>query len=189
MKRFIKIFAYVIYYMFARHLPISYQPYAFGSKYIRYACCKKLLAKCGRQANIEHGADFGVGSSVELGNYSGIGIHARIGDVKIGDYVMMGPDVCIFSHNHQNNDLNTPMSFQGFTATKPVVIENNVWIGARVIILPGVTIGEGSIIGANAVVTKDVPSFAVVAGNPARIVRMRTYRITGTNKQGVPAGY
>lgn len=59
------------------------------------------------------------------------------------------------------------------TEIKPVIIEDNVWIGARVCILPGVTIGEGSVIGACAVVPKSVPPYSVVIGNPARVVKTR----------------
>ena len=62
---------------------------------------------------------------------------------------------------------------QGNSETKPVIIENDVWIGANVIILPGVTIHEGSIIAAGAVVTKDVECYTIVAGNPAKVIKKR----------------
>lgn len=65
------------------------------------------------------------------------------------------------------------MDKQGWADEKPVVIEDDVWIGLRVTILPGVTIGKGSVIGASAVVTKSVPPYSVVAGNPAKIVKTR----------------
>lgn len=65
------------------------------------------------------------------------------------------------------------MDQQGWADEKPVVIEDDVWIGSRVIILPGVTIGKGSVIGASAVVSKSVPPYSVVAGNPAKIVKTR----------------
>ena len=62
---------------------------------------------------------------------------------------------------------------QGFTEVDPIVIEDDVWIGARVIILKGVTIGKGSIIGAGSVVTKDVEPYSIVGGNPAKLIRKR----------------
>ena len=95
------------------------------------------------------------------------------GRVIIGNNVMMGPDVCIYVRNHAFDRTDIPMNMQGFAPEKPVVIEDDVWIGARVIILPGVHIGTGAVIGAGAVVTKDVPDYAVVGGNPARILKMR----------------
>ena len=85
---------------------------------------------------------------------------------------MMGPDVMIFTQNHKNDRLDIPMMLQT-DPKRPVVIGDDVWIAARAIILPGVTIGKGSIIGAGAVVTKDVPEYAVVGGNPARVIRYR----------------
>ena len=65
------------------------------------------------------------------------------------------------------------MNLQGFATEKPVLIADDVWIGARVIILPGVRIGTGAVIGAGAVVTKDMPDYSVVGGNPARVLKMR----------------
>ena len=62
------------------------------------------------------------------------------------------------------------MRLQGYLKPQPVVIEDDVWIGARVIFLPGVRVGRGAIVGAGAVVTKDVPDYALVVGNPARVV-------------------
>ena len=133
-----------------------------------------ILEKCGRDVNIEKGASFP--SSVELGDHSGIGIRAQInGKVIIGKNVMMGPEVCIYARNHAFDRLDIPMNLQGFAPEKPVVIEDDVWIGARVIILPGVHIGTGAVLGAGSVVTKDVPDYAVMGGNPAHILKMRKW--------------
>ena len=109
-----------------------------------------------------------------LGDYSGIGVNARInGTCTIGDYVMMGADVTVITHNHSFERTDIPMMDQGFEEERPVVIGNDVWIGDKVTILPGVNIGDGSIIGAGAVVTHDVPPYAIVGGVPAKIIRMR----------------
>lgn len=161
-----------ILYLFASHLPASFCWINIGQKHIRAFCGKLILTKCGENVNIEKNAVFP--SSVELGDNSGIGIRAHInGKVIIGNDVMMGPDVCIYARNHAFDQIDIPMNLQGFAPEKPVVIEDDVWIGARVIILPGVHIGTGAVIGAGAVVTKDVPDYAVVGGNPACILRMR----------------
>ena len=86
---------------------------------------------------------------------------------------MMGPDVMIFALGHETARTDIPMIDQGFIAPKPVAIHDDVWIGARVIILPGVTIGRGSVLGAGAVITREVPEYCIVAGNPAKIVGRR----------------
>lgn len=170
--RKVKLLIGRILYLGASRLPESFSWINIGQKQIRAFCGKLILAKCGKKVNIEKGASFP--SSVELGDYSGIGVRAQInGKVIIGKNVMMGPDVCIYVINHAFDRTDIPMNMQGFAPEKPVIIEDDVWIGARVIILPGVHIGIGAVIGAGAVVTKDVPDYAVVGGNPARILKMR----------------
>lgn len=167
-----KIIAYGFYHLFAKNLPPSFAKVTFFSKQLRYFCAKLLLDKCGKNVNIEKGAVFS--SKVTIGNNSGIGIRAAIhGPCNIGDDVMMGPDCVIYVRNHCFDRTDVPMWRQGFYEDEPVTIGNDVWIGGRVTILPGVKIGKGAIIGANAVVTKDVPDYAIVGGNPARVLRMR----------------
>ncbi len=85
---------------------------------------------------------------------------------------MMAPGVTIVTQNHETSDLSRPMRLQ--TAPKhKVTIGNDVWIGANVIILPGITIGNGCIIAGGAVVTKDVPDYADGGGNPAHVIKNR----------------
>jgi maltose O-acetyltransferase len=86
---------------------------------------------------------------------------------------MFGPEVLIIAQNHRYSSIETPMRLQGNLPPYPVTIEDDVWIGARVIVLPGVAIHKGAIIGAGAVVTKDVPPYAICVGNPARVVKYR----------------
>ena len=122
-------------------------------------------------------AYFAAGKNIELGSNSGIGIRAQIwgvdvGELIIGDNVMMAPDVIILTLVHKHDNIETPMCSQGGNATK-VTIEDDVWIGVRAIVLPGVNIGKGSIVGAGAVVTKDVPPYTVVGGVPAKVINMR----------------
>ncbi len=165
----------ILYYFIARHLPGSDSLYSLGAKKIRYALCKELFDKVGKNANIEHGAFFGSGKGIEIGDFSGLGINCRVaGPLKIGKYLMMGPDVLIYTSNHEIGSTDTPMIFQGDTPKKAVIIEDDVWIGARTIILPGITIYKGAVVAAGAVVTKDVPSYAIVGGNPARVLKYRT---------------
>ena len=86
----------------------------------------------------------------------------------------MGPDVQIYTRNHRYDRIDIPMYEQGESEIKEVKIGNDVWIGARSIILPGVTIGDGAVIAAGSIVTKDVESYAVVGGNPAKIIKYRS---------------
>ena len=158
-------------YVFAKHLPESYR-LNIGQRAIRAFCGKLLLAKCGKNVNIEKNANFSY--SVELGDNSGLGINCRIsGKVVFGKNVMMGPNVSIYTTNHAFDRTDIPMCQQGNSKELPVTVGDDVWIGANAIILPGVTIGSGAIIAAGAVVTKDVPAFAIVGGNPAKIIKTR----------------
>ena len=170
MKRYI---CYILYYFFARHLPVSYTPYACGAKQIRYWICRHLFAKCGKNVNVEHGADIGTGRHTEIGDNSGIGVNCVVKRAKIGNNVMMGPDVVFINQNHRFDNPDMPLQEQGYVEFGPIQVGDNTWIGTRVIVLPGRKIGKCAIIGAGAVVTKDVPDYAIVGGNPARIIRMR----------------
>lgn len=162
----------LFYYLIVRHLPPSYSGLKVGQTRLRRFCGKMMLAHCGDQVNIEQNAYFS--PNVTLGNYSGIGVNARIhGTCHIGDYVMMGENCIIITRNHCFDRTDIPMMQQGFTAEEPVYIEDDVWIGDRVTILPGVRIGTGCILGAGAVVTHDIPPYAIAAGVPARVIRFR----------------
>ena len=164
---------YVLYYFFARHLPCSTVPYSLGSKYIRRLCAGLMFEKCGRNVNIEHGAFLASGKGIEIGDNSGIGINCRItGPLSIGKDVMMAPGVNIVTQNHEISDTEIPMRLQT-AEKKKVVICDDVWIGVNAIILPGVTIGRGSVVAGGAVVTKDVLPYQIVGGNPARVIRTR----------------
>ena len=136
--------------------------------------CKMILKKCEKNVNIEKGANFGRGNGIEIGDNSGIGINCEVrGPLEIGKDVMMGPEVRIMTSSHNTSQTDIPMCQQGHLPKRKVTICDDVWIGTRVIILPGVTIGKGAIIGAGAVVTKDVPEYAVVAGVPAKVIKYR----------------
>ena len=165
--------SYISYYFFARHLPGSFAPYSLGAGKLRAFLAKRLFSKCGKNVIIEHGAYFGGGRDIEIGDNSAIGINARIsGPLSIGRDVMMGPNVSIYTQNHETENIYKPMRLQT-APKKKVTIGDDCWIGANSIILPGVTIGSGSIVGAGAIVTRSVPPLSVVGGNPARIIKTR----------------
>lgn len=109
------------------------------------------------------------GENVSIGLFSVID---GSGGLTVGDDVRMGPNVIIYTHNHRFESTDVPLFRQGLDYA-PVKIEDDVWLGARVTILPGVTIGRGSIIAAGAVVTKDVPPYAIMGGVPAKQIGSR----------------
>jgi len=116
-----------------------------------------------------------VGNSLKIGNNVGVNHYCFIGvrgNITIGDNVIFGPRVNIFSENHIFNELDIPIKNQG-VEKKDTIIGNDVWIGASVSIMPGVKIGNGCVIAAGSVVTKDVPDFLVVAGVPAEVIKNR----------------
>ena len=167
-----KIIGMILYKSFAQYLPKSSSKVRIGQKKIRYFCGKMILDRCGKNVNIERKAMFS--SRVSIGDNSGIGINATLnGTVIIGNNVMMGPNCVIYTINHKHDRVDIPMIEQGFEECKPVTICDDVWIGGNVTILPGVTIGKGSIIGACTVVTKNVPDYSICCGNPGRIVKKR----------------
>ena len=162
----------IIYGIIGKRMPLSDGRFHFGSKKVRAFCGKMILESCGKNVNIEKGASFD--SRVSLGDNSGIGVNAFVSAyVTIGNDVMMGPDCMLFTSNHSMSDLTTPMWKQSPAEPRPIVIEDDVWIGARVIILPGVRVGTGSVIGAGSVVTHDVDPYSIVGGNPAKLIRYR----------------
>ena len=154
-------------------MPMSYSKVSFGSRRFRQYCAKLILGdRCGKWVNIEKNVHFGDG--LTLGNGSGIGANSSVpSDVIIGENVMIGEELLIFTSNHGVENNGIPMGAQKMTESRTVVIGNDVWIGARVIILPGVHIGNGVVIGAGSVVTKDVPDCEIWGGNPAHFLKKR----------------
>ena len=157
---------------FAFGIKLKSSVHSRSAQNIRYWLGSRFVEKCGKHVNFEHGAKFN--PELTIGDYSGIGVNCLVsGRTYIGAHVMMGPDCIMYSYSHAHDRLDIPMDQQGFEDPTPIHIGNDVWIGARVIILPGVKIGNHCIIGAGSVVTKDVPDYAIVGGVPAKIIRMR----------------
>lgn len=167
----------IVYYGLAIKLPKSNRG-ALGKfgKWLRVKCGKHLFAECQGILNLEQGAYIGNGRNFHVLGNAGIGrnfaCHNRIVTIQGG--LMMGEDVLFQGGGHKFDDPDLPLSEQGDLPDSPLEICEDVWIGARVIVLPGCKkIGAHSIIGAGAVVTHDVPAYAIVAGNPARVLKMR----------------
>lgn len=166
-----QFFGYLIYISFS-WLPHYFKGYTFViPKLIRQIACKLLFIKCGK--NVDIGKHIKFSTSIILGNNSGIGDNNYFqGEIEIGNDVMIGPEVMFIATNHNYADISIPMNKQGENSKK-IIIGNDVWIGARAIILSGVHIEDGSIIGAGAVVTKDVKKNTIVGGVPAKEIGKR----------------
>lgn len=165
---FSKKLLFIGYKFTASWLPISH--HLRFAKYLRVWWARRICRSVGKDVNIERGAIFS--PEVSIGDYSGINCELY-GPVNIGKYVMMGPEVVIYTDRHIHTRTDIPMQQQGIEPTRPVFIGDDCWIGRRVIILSGIHIGKGCIIGAGAVVTKDIPDFSVAGGVPARIIKQR----------------
>jgi acetyltransferase-like isoleucine patch superfamily enzyme len=115
--------------------------------------------------------------TIGAGSFLNIGVMvAASQEVTIGEHCMFGNGTLITDANHRFDDPNKPVPWQGFTSKGPTKIGDNVWCGANVVITSGVTIGERCVIGANSVVTTDLPAFTVAAGAPAKQLRTITYQ-------------
>jgi maltose O-acetyltransferase len=119
---------------------------------------------------------------IRLGNHISVNkgcVLDGTGGLVIGNYVMMAEGSCIYSAQHRFDKLDTPMMLQGYEKSE-TIIEDDVWLGVRSVILPGVKVARGSIIAAGAVVTKDVPEYSIVAGVPAKVIGDRR-KLASTN--------
>jgi maltose O-acetyltransferase len=137
----------------------------------RRSLLQDLLGGIGENVTIWTPFNCTYGENIYIGNHVFFNLNCMIIDnnkVEIGDHVMIGPGIQIYTAAHP---LDAESRNKGWEVTKPVTIKESVWIGGSAILLPGVSIGERSVIGAGAVVTRDVPPNVVVAGNPARIIR------------------
>lgn len=138
-----------------------------GDKF-RYLCAKNIVSEIGPTAHIKRGANIGKGVVLKDGAVIGFNCSISSGTTIEGNN-MMGPNCITYTSNHKFD--NKKLDWAGMTETQPVLIKAHSWLGSRCIILPGVTIGKYSIIGAGSVVTKDVPDYHLAAGNPARIIK------------------
>ena len=117
---------------------------------------------------------------IEIGNHVFVGrnnvIGARYG-IVLEDYVGLGPYTLVGDFGHQYKNIELPYLLQDVTEKGPILIEQWCWIGAHVFIVPNVTIGRHSVIGANSVVNRDIPSYSVAVGVPARVIKRYNFEL------------
>jgi len=173
-RKILNIVSLFFYYLIFKNLPSRNSP---GTPVVvaRSCLCRNIFRKTGHRINIQRNVYFGKGNNISIGDNSGIGEDSILGqddEIRIGNNVLIGPRLMIFTQNHNFSDRTKLIREQGATR-KPVIIEDDVWIGARVTLLPGVTLGQGSVVAAGAVVTKSFPPYSVLGGVPAKIIGTR----------------
>lgn len=135
-----------------------------------------LIAHGARLDSILTYANDAYDGSIHIGNRTSIQPYVHLAAataLRIGHDVLMGSRVYITDHDHQFAEPTVHVAYQPLTV-EPVCVEENVWIGENAVILKGVTIGHHAIIGANSVVTRDVPPFAIAGGVPAQVIKTRS---------------
>ncbi len=161
---------YACYLFIAAPLPES-RRFKLARK-LRNWFARRICKSVDKTANIEKHAHFN--PHVTVGKRSSLGVACEIdGPVTVGENVLMGPEAVILTRNHRHDDITRPMIDQGYESYKPVVIEDDVWIGRRVTILPGVTVAKGCILAAGAVVTKSTEPYCIYGGVPAKKIGQR----------------
>lgn len=137
----------------------------------REALLRKLFGKTGKRFLVEQPFYCDYGYNIEIGEnfYSNVNLTILDGArVSFGDNVFIAPNCGFYTAGHP---LDTQQRNAGLEYARPICVGNNVWIGAGVCVMPGVTIGDDTVIGAGSVVTKDIPSGVVAVGNPCRVLR------------------
>ena len=140
----------------------------------RDATIRELFGHAGKDAWVESNFRCDYGTQISVGDYFFANydcIFLDIAPITIGNRVMFGPKVCVYTVNHPLTPevRNTDLEYG-----RPVTIEDNVWIGGNTVILPGVTIGEGAVIAAGSIVNRDIPPRVIAGGNPCRVIRPLT---------------
>lgn len=172
------VIGYISYYFLAFYLPNKEIPVVGKiSSRVRSWCFHLMFGQqCARIVNIQRRVYVGFNNRISMGCHSGLGSGSRIQNahVIIGDNVMCGPNLSVLGGGHRFDRTDIPICQQGALPKSNLHIGDDVWIGGGVTILGNVgSIGSHAIVGACSVVTHDVPEYAIVAGNPAKVIRFR----------------
>ncbi len=169
-----KRMSYGLYYLLVDKLPNSRYGAFFNRIRLFFASRLMGVVQAGNGSFLEERVYLGSPGQVQIGSGCHINEGVFLQSARIGNHVMIAPGVSLLSKTHHTARTDIPMTQQGASAHAPVVIENDVWIGRNAVIMPGVHIASGAIVGAGAVVTRDVKPFEIVGGVPARTLKFRT---------------
>lgn len=163
----------IIYYLIVSKLPNS----RFGNIFRKirnwYVCDILQIMQKDSNNYFEENIYIGNGKNIVFGKHCHINENVFIQGANIGNFVMIAPNVSILNSTHNYQNIELPMIMQGEEKSLNPIIEDDVWIGRNAVIMPNIKIGKGSIIGAGAVVTKDVESYSIVGGVPAKLIKKR----------------
>ncbi|HXE98643.1 MAG TPA: acyltransferase [Dongiaceae bacterium] len=157
-----------------------YDLMAKARRVIKRSIIKRKFGKCGKRFKFDPDGTFLRPNLIDIGDDVFIGEKAHFSaseGIRIGNSVMFGPYPMIIGGDHNFSVVGKRMAdIHEGGINKPVIIEDDVWFGARVLILKGVTVGEGAIVGAGSIVTKDIPPYAIAVGSPCRPCKTRFTR-------------
>ncbi len=168
-----KKFKLVLYYLFFSKLPNSFWPGGGLYNRLRILCLKSVL-HIGRDNKIQRSVYVGNGNNIVIGNHCEINESVRLDNVEMGNNVMIARESIILGKMHESDGTDIPMNEQGWKEVNKTYIEDDVWLGLRVVVMPGVRIRKGCIIAAGGVVTKDTVASGVYGGVPAKLIKIRT---------------
>lgn len=164
-----------LYYAFLQYIPMQPMPgYKIGYVLRRWIVKRILGDRCGTDVIVKDRCYFGNGGRLSVGDRSQLGQNSRFqGTITIGDDCVMGPDVVMMATSHEFSSLDIPINKQGAKSEEPIKIGNDCWIGTRVVILPGVELGDKCIVAAGAVVTHSFSPYSIIGGVPAKLLKTR----------------
>jgi maltose O-acetyltransferase len=162
----------ILYYLFFSRLPNSFWPGGRLYNRLRISCLHGIVTM-GKNNRIQRSVYVGSGNNVVIGNNCQINEAVRLDNVEMGNNVMIARESIVLGKTHESNAMDKPMSEQGWKEVNKTYLEDDVWLGLRVVVMPGVRIRKGCIIAAGGVVTKDTIESGVYGGVPAKLIKMR----------------
>lgn len=163
----------IVYYLIITKLPNSRYGNIFRKIRNWYVCDILKIMQKDDGNFFEENVYIGNAKNISIGKHCHINENVFIQGATIGNFVMIAPNVAILNGTHKFDRVDVPMIMQGEEKELNPIIEDDVWIGRNAAVMPNIRIGRGSIIGAGAVVTKDVEPFSIMGGVPAKLIKKR----------------